>query len=236
MTGPFHRQFYYVYILTGVNFIRKSFRDECLIFVAGDDDDGEGGLWYSTEECLWSPGTGVQGLVNLAEIYDPDLESFFVEALQVTRLTTQLLFDELLTLGDEEPAVDHVKQQLLTFSSLLREGKPDDLSAAAPLRLLEKPILPIKHTSGNVSLLPARTGFTIIDRAGPMVGFLVMVKTLDFSMQEVHDLEPFIRWARLEDRYLSRMVREIPDLGFGEKFRVSDPRYELKRKAHGLVR
>src|SRR4051812_11911485 len=104
-----------------MNFIRKSFRDESLIFVAGDDDNGEGDLWYSAEGCLWSPGTGVQGLVNLAEIYDPDLESFFVEALQITRLTTQLLFDELLTLSDEEPAVDHVKQQLFTFSSLLRE-------------------------------------------------------------------------------------------------------------------
>ncbi|KAK0648252.1 hypothetical protein B0T16DRAFT_407934 [Cercophora newfieldiana] len=217
--------------------LRKSFRDECLIFVAGDDDDdGKGGRWYSTKECLWSPGSGVQGLVNLAKIYDPNLEPFFVEALQVTRLTAQLLFDELLTLSDEEPAVDHVKQQLLTFSSLLREAEPGDLSAAAaPQRLLEKPILPIKHT-GDVSLLPATTGFTIIDRAGPMKGFRVMVKTLDFSMQEVHELEPFIRWAGLQDRYLSRMVREIPDLGSGKKFRVSDPRYELKKKAHGLVR
>lgn len=219
-----------------MNFIRNFFRYERLIFVAGDDDDGEGPLWYSIKDCLWSPGTGVQGLANLAEIYDPDLESFFVEELQVTRLTTQSLFDELLSLCDEEPAVGHVKQQLLTFSSLLREAKPGDLPAAVPSRLLKKPLLPVRHTSGKVSLLPARTGFTIIDRAGPMVGFRDMVKTLDFSMQEVHDLEPFIRWACLEDRYLSRMVQETPDLGFGEKFRVLDPRYELKRKAHGLVR
>jgi hypothetical protein len=210
--------------------IRKLFRDEGLICSRGDEEYS----WHRTEECLWSAGAGVQGLVNLAQVYDHDLEAFFVESLQVTRLTVRLVYDELLSLGDKQTTAEHAKQQLLAFSSLLREETLGEAPAPAPL--LEKPILPIRHQDGKVLLLPASTGFAIIDRAGPMAQFRDVVKTLDFTMEEVHDLELFIRWAGLGHRYLSRMVEEVPDLGSGEKFRVSEPRYDLKKKAHGLVR
>ncbi|KAK0742653.1 hypothetical protein B0T18DRAFT_168089 [Schizothecium vesticola] len=210
--------------------LRKLFRDEALICSRGDEEYP----WHTTEECLWSAGAGVQGLVNLSQVYGHDLEAFFVESLQVTRLTVRLVYDELLTLGDKQTTAEHAKQQLLAFSSLLREETLGEAPAPAPL--LEKPILPIRHNDGKVLLLPASTGFAIIDRAGPMAQFRDLVKTLDFTMEEVHDLELFIRWAGLGHRYLSRMVEEMPDLGSGEKFRVSEPLYDLKKKAHGLVR
>lgn len=69
-----------------------------------------------------------------------------------------------------------------------------------------------------------------------MAQFRDMAKTLDFTMDEVHELRPFIRWAGLQHRYLSCMVEEIPDVGLGWKFPVSDPRFDVRRKAHGLVR
>ncbi|KAK0611985.1 hypothetical protein B0T14DRAFT_531382 [Immersiella caudata] len=213
--------------------LRKLFRDNELIFFRGDEDY----TWYGTGECLWSSGTGVQGLVNLAQLYDHDLETFFVESLQVTRLTAQLIYDELLTLSDKQGTIEtvqHVKRQLLAFSSLLQE---ETLSQApAPSPLVEKPILPIRQTNGKVLLLPASAGFTIVDRAGPMAQFRDVVKTLDFTMEEVHELELFIRWAGLQNLYLSQMVEEVPDVGSGKKFRVSEPRYDLRYKAHGLVR
>ncbi|KAK5657900.1 hypothetical protein OQA88_2449 [Cercophora sp. LCS_1] len=213
--------------------LRELFMNEPLVCFPDEEEL----CWHKTGECLWSAGTSVQGMVNLAEVYNHDLEAFFVESLQVTRLTVQLIYDELLGLGDKGSTVEtvqHVKRQLLAFSSLL-QGKA--LSQAPPPGpLLEKSILPIRHTDGRVVLCPASVGFTIIDRAGPMARFRGMVKTLDFTMEEVHDLEPFIRWAGLPHRHLSRMVEELPDLGSGEKFRISEPRLDVRRKAHGLVR
>lgn len=209
------------------------FRDGPLIYSHGDEDSS----WYGTGKCLWSSGTGVQGLVNLAQVYGHDLEGFFVESLQVTRLTAQLVYDELLALGDKQGTIEtvqHVKRQLLAFSSLLQEETLSQAPAPAPL--LEKAILPIRQANGNVLLLPASTAFTIVDRAGSMAQFRNLFKTLDFTMQEVHDLELFIRWADLQNRYLSQMVEEVPHLGSGDKFRVSEPRYDLRKKAHGLVR
>ncbi|KAK1761584.1 hypothetical protein QBC47DRAFT_409582 [Echria macrotheca] len=197
--------------------------------------NGDTFSWHRPEECLWSTGTGVKSLVNLAQVYDHDLETFFVRSLGVTRLTAKLIYEELLSLGDgSQRNIKLVKEKLLVFSSLLREETKNEPLVAAPL--LEKYILPIRHAGGELSLLPATTGFTIIDRAGPMAQFRNVAKTLDFTMEEVHDLEPFISWAGLGNRYLSRMVEEVPDLGSGEKFRVSEPRYNLKKKAHALVR
>ena len=188
--------------------------------------------WHRTTGCLWtSRGTGLQGLVNLAYQYDSKLEKFFVDTLQVTRLTASLVYDELLTLTPGNTTLEHVKQQLISFSSLL-----DDETTLQPDRLLERHILPVRYPDGQVKLLSARAEFTIMDREGPMGQFRDMVKTLDFTMEEAHDLDTFIKWAGLASRYLSRMVREVQDLGAGASFRVEEPRYDVGRKAHGILR
>lgn len=128
------------------------FEEDNLIRYCIDDE----ARWYKTAECLWSSRGGVQDLVNLASIYDRDLEGFFVDSLQVTRLTLELVYDELLTLVDygKETTVHYAKQQLLTLSSLLRdlEGTFGVAPAAAPL--LKKRILPVRYTDGKVLLLP----------------------------------------------------------------------------------
>lgn len=158
--------------------------------------------------------------------------------LQVSELTLQLVYDKLLTLIDygKESTVHYVKQQLLTLNSFLRDLGEKWFMAPTASPLLEKRIFPIKFPDGRVLLFPANTGFTIIDRVGPVGGFRDVVKTLDFTLDEVHELEPFIEWARLQHRYLSRMVAYNPEVGPGEKFPVSDPRFDVRRKAHGLVR
>ncbi|KAK4452224.1 hypothetical protein QBC34DRAFT_457252 [Podospora aff. communis PSN243] len=200
----------------GIGMLRELFNNNNLIYyVAGDRY-----FWCHLSHCLWSPGNSVQGRFNLAQVYDNNLEPFFVDRLQVTRLTVDLVYGELLIFGDRQTPI--------------QDGAISNTLAPGPL--LEKNLLPIKHPDGKVLLLPPSAGFTIIDRAGTMAQFRGVVKTLDFTMDEVHALEPFLKWMGLEHRYLSRMVEEMPALGSGKKVRVSEPRYNLRKKAHGLFR
>ena len=62
------------------------------------------------------------------------------------------------------------------------------------------------------------------------------MKTLDFIDREVRSLEPFLRWAGLDARYISRNAKEITSLGSGSLTPVSEDRYDIRKKAHGLVR
>jgi len=85
-------------------------------------------------------------------------------------------------------------------------------------------------------LQTGRVHFAVIDRKDLEEKFASSVRMLDFTMREAHDLKPLLEWAGLEDRFLSRMVKETRILGSGTKYAVSDPKYDIKNKAHGLLR
>ncbi|KAK3985427.1 hypothetical protein QBC44DRAFT_384907 [Cladorrhinum sp. PSN332] len=214
--------------------LRQIFRDEELLFYSKEGQ----GKWCKTTGCLWSKGTGVQDRANLAdqpEYNQLRLEDFFVNTLEVTRLTLWLVYHELLLFHLETPKVEAVKQHIRSFNSLL-QGETND-EAMDPRQLLDKYILPVRYPSGEVRLQTAKTEFTAVDRTGDsMAPFYNMIKTLDFSMEEIHTLEPFLEWLGLTNRYLSKLVKETPDLGTGPQFRITEPRLNIKKKAHGLLR
>src|SRR5690349_14618835 len=102
------------------------------------------------------------------------------------RISIGCAYNELLALGNRKITAEQAKRHILAFSSLLSEGIGNE--APDPVTLLVKPILPIRHANGKVLLFPASDGFTIIGRAGPVARFRGLVRTLDFIMDEVHDL------------------------------------------------
>jgi hypothetical protein len=69
--------------------------------------------------------------------------------------------------------------------------------------------------------------------------FCDRVKMLDFSASEVHPLGRFIRWAGLENRFLSRMVTEHNTLRLGSEVQIlimPEPEYDIRAKVHALTR
>ena len=151
-------------------------------------------------------------------------------------LNVRMVFDELLGMTPQQnaQAVPDVKNRLESLSSLLQT---ESLSEERPPgRLLDCPIWPVRQPGGRVLLQTGRVCFAIIDRKPLEEKFASRVQMLDFTMRETHVLKPLIEWAGLEDRYLSRMVNETPILGSGTKHAVSDPKYDIKKKAHGLLR
>ncbi|KAK4166977.1 hypothetical protein QBC43DRAFT_298156 [Cladorrhinum sp. PSN259] len=214
--------------------MRKIFEDEELIF---HQKDG-GPAWSSSNYCVWVPGTRLRkrSEPNLADEYDESLEKFFVDMLGVEHLTIGLIIDELMQAEHNELPVRDVKQHLQSLNSLLQNPHDDDDDKAAKQLLEQNNILPVRYPDGTVQLHSTQEEFIIVDRAGSLAPFRNLVKTLDFSMEEAHDLGPLWEWGGLTDCYLSAMVRETPRLGSGSPSCVSDTRLDIKRKAHGLLR
>ena len=61
------------------------------------------------------------------------------------------------------------------------------------------------------------------------------MKVLDFDLQELHELEPFVKWAGLSTASISWMVRETSVLNTGEDWRVSEWQFDIRRRTHRLV-
>lgn len=130
--------------------------------------------------------------------------------------------------------VETAKSLLQALSSSLLRDKPR--LNQTPLSLLEKPIFPVRFPNGDVKLCPWDKTFVIVDRKHLGGIFRDKVNTLGFNVQEVHQLEPFIRWAGLSIGYISYMVSEAVTLNPGEDRRVSEQRFDIRRMAHGLIR
>ncbi|KAI1651515.1 uncharacterized protein F4817DRAFT_356018 [Daldinia loculata] len=210
-----------------LNEMRNAFKNNALIFA-----DVGPHKWYIPSQCLWCTSSAIRGKVNLRNVYDGNLESFFVEKLAVRGLDADIIYNELLELDPEEATTEHVKDLLWTFNSYIELEHFD----TSPEKLLERRILPVRDAGGNIALHSAETGFGIIDRKKLGDIFYDKVKILDFTVNEIVRLKPLIKWAGLEDRYLSRLVQETSVLDSGLKMPISDPIQDIRKKAYELLR
>jgi len=200
--------------------------------IATFSEDGQS--WHPPSACIWSiPSAEVRGKKDLAAEYDPSLEAFFVDVVGVPRLDITMVYHELMNTAAGD-TVEMVKGLLRVLSSLLLRYVPDPSQLPQPL--LQRPILPVRLPNGEVQLCSWDESFVIMDRKHLGQVFCGKVKILNFDLQELHELKPFIRWAGLSTAYISYMVRETSILNPGEDRRVSDPRFDIRHKAHGLVR
>ena len=211
-----------------------SFRDEALIFVVNNGQAS----WNRTAECLWSTGTHIGGKANLANQYGGEsrLEKFFIHMLGVQQLNIDMVYDELLGITSQNATVNRVKDLLWAFNSMLETTEAGSF-VRQPLQLLERPILPVRYSDGSVYLQNSGVQFAITDRAQLEELFGSRINLLDFDLAEVRALKPALVWAGLEDRYLSRLVQETTSLvDSSAKYAVSEPRYDIRMKAHGVLR
>ncbi|KAF0635879.1 hypothetical protein FPSE5266_09771 [Fusarium pseudograminearum] len=209
--------------------IRKAFAAEKLIYFKS----GNVSRWYTVSECLWSSATKIRGRVALNDLY-PDLEDFFVNFLGVQELTLSMAYDELKEMGARIPCppIDAVKDTIWALNSLLVTA--DRLPDERPI--LKGTAFPVKYPNGSVKLHPGRTEFSIVDRKALGDIFGTRAKTLDFTLDEVRRLEPFLSWLNMGSRYLSASVREISTVASEGMNKLQSPDREIKQKADGFYR
>ncbi|KAI1170828.1 hypothetical protein F4777DRAFT_91133 [Nemania sp. FL0916] len=180
--------------------VRETFKNEALIFAEGEEGD-----WHETQGCIWSSKTYMLSKIDLSSHY-PDMESVFITGLGVSTLTLEIAYEELRIKGAIGSTVDEMKAELWQFNSLLSTtyNKPD------PGPILASQVFPVKCPKESVQLMSAAgSDFVVVDRKPLEEKFRGLVKILDFSLNEVHRLHPFLQWAGLEDRRLSVRVTEV---------------------------
>ncbi|KAI1499875.1 hypothetical protein F5X99DRAFT_388501 [Biscogniauxia marginata] len=205
--------------------IKDSFQQEPLIYAAGE--------WHAVLACLWSSATTIPGKTTLNSQY-PEMKTFFVDFLGVETLTLDMVYEELKRKGSISScaSISEVKQELCQFSFLLSASKntPD------PKPILDGRVFPVRFPNGEVQLLDTSTDFAIVDRKPLGEKFGSRAKMLDFTLDEVRCLQPFLQWAGLDGRRLSVKVTEVTaPIGNGE-YSVQESCRNIKSRAHALCR
>lgn len=207
--------------------LRSEFEDHALIYVPSD----EGSSWRKTSQCVWSAAARLRDMVSLNNEYE-DLEHFFVDIVGVRPVTLSMAIDELKEAGNRQSiSVEEVRASLLTVNSLLCSGS-DPWSP----ELMESKIFPVRYPKAGVQCVSAQTQFCIVDRESLRSSFEDHVKLFDFSLEEVVQLRPFLSWVRLEDRYISRCVREFTSVQESGAHPISKHGHEFRHRAHALLR
>lgn len=212
--------------LTG-DWLRRQFDNHSLIYVASN----EGPSWRKTSQCVWSTAARLRDMVSLNSDYE-ELHDFFVNALGVRPVTLSMAIDELKQAGGRQSvSIEEVKASLLTVNSLLcSESDPQQPE------LMESNIFPVRYPDGGVKCVSAQTQFFIVDRKSLRTSFEDRVKFLDFSLEEVVRLGPFLSWTGLENRSISQSVREFTSIQDSCTHPISKYGLEFRYRAHALLR
>lgn len=208
---------------------KRRFEDFGFIFYE-EENDRE---WYKPSECLWSTVTGIKGMVSLNGLYNEDLKNFFVELLGIRPLTLQMVHDELVEQATGKASIHDVKETIWLFNSYLQD---DEEVPPSPKQLTESKTFPVKYPNGPVNLCSSTVGFAIKDRKYLSDLFSGKAKFLDFDVNDTPRLEPFLRWAGLETRYLSSCIKEISALCSDYQQNPTSPDRKIAQKAYALLR
>ncbi|OJD13250.1 hypothetical protein AJ78_06272 [Emergomyces pasteurianus Ep9510] len=209
--------------------VREQFEKYSLIYHESNNVSN----WYRPDQCLWSTVTDIKGMVALNSLYD-DLSSLFIKVLGVRTLTLEMVHDKLVEQGRGRASVDEIKETIRLLNSYLERGREHELPN--PKRLTKSKVFPVKHLNGTVKLCSFATDFAIADRKHLLDLFSDKAKFLDFGVNDILGLEPFLRWVGLEPRYLSTSTKEISSLVGDSHRSLTSPDRNIALKAYGLLR
>lgn len=156
--------------------------------------------WHS-RSCLWTEATRISGKVPISNEY-AKLQQFF-QGLGVKAPSIEMFVEELKAMieGERLPTIEEVKHFIDEINR--REPREATLEELKPLN-----ILPLKQMSGKVLVRNSHNFFVIIDRREYGKAFEGKYSMLDFTLEEVNELQPFLLALGLQSRYISRMVEE----------------------------
>jgi hypothetical protein len=222
---------------------RKCFENSHLVHVHPENS------WKAPSSCLWSSKAEITGKVIVNKWYGQcqhkkALKAFFVHCLNVSEPSLEILVEELKSVaepivgrsfsveeaGSAAGIVEKVKILIKAINSM-----PLDKEASIGKKLRSESIFPVKLEKLKM-LKSTADYFSIIDRQKYHEAFKNEAWILDFSLEEVHELRPFLRWLNLEERYLScRVIENSTFGGIGET--CSDGlTQDLRFRAKALLR
>jgi hypothetical protein len=159
-------------------------------------------VWVPPTSCVWTDSAKIGRQYGISALYG-DLQSFFVERLRVQTPTIATYVQQLLLVAAEvPPRMLEIKKAISAINDL----NPTRVNLEA---IKQIKCLPVRSVQGTMELTRPSEEFFIGDRREYESVFRGKVGILDFSLEEVHDIHPFLGALGLEDRYMSVAVQEI---------------------------
>jgi hypothetical protein len=138
------------------------------------------------------------------------LKAFFVDCLKVAEPTLDMLAQELQLEARSLAGVELSNEDVYKMKIIIQAINSMSLNNYGPVRekLRSSPVFPVRSEDGSLRLETAAGEFFIRDREIYWKAFNNRVPMLELTLEEVHELGPFLRWMDLESRYLSSRVTE----------------------------
>jgi hypothetical protein len=167
----------------------------------------------------------------LDALYPDDLRCFFRDRLRISPATLGSLVEGLRSLARGHPSISEVKELIWAISAM--DPKECDLISLVSLNIL--PVRRTRHGLAEKSLQNCESNFAVVDRTKLADIFEDHVGFLDFSLEEVRQLDPFLQATGLSKKYLSSVCTAetacgddgVLDVELTEKFK--DRAYHLLR-------
>jgi len=200
---------------------RTSFQSEGLIYSLPQRS------WHRSTACVWYKRPLLPDQVAISEQYS-EFETFFCQSLQIQVPDLKMLVSGLKTLEGIN-SVREARELIWQINALDPDKKTLEPLANAS-------VLPVKLKDGTVILRKPSSTFAIIDRKPLADALDGHITFLDFSLEDIRLLRPFLSALKLEGRYLSQLVVEKSSVqGIFSQPSVDLTRY-LRRRAHSLTR
>ena len=172
----------------------------------------EQNTWHSPSACVWTESRVlVPHKQSIASSYYSHIANFFTKMIAIPRPDLGIYIYQLNTLARMDIKNAHwlgqVKAVMMQISSM-------DPIAHDILHLQDWILFLVKTGQGNLKATSSVGTFAIVDRP-EFQGLFPNVAVLDFTLQEVHALKPFLFAMGLANRYMSASVEEKSNVDDG---------------------
>ncbi|KAL3421238.1 ino80 chromatin remodeling complex protein [Phlyctema vagabunda] len=177
--------------------ISERFHTEGLIYIPTTS------IWVPPSKCLWDSPVPIDGKSIIHESYPTELKSFFLERLQISPASLSTLVEELITIAAQHPSVQRIKQLIWAINGM--KPRPDDLDILSTCNFL-----PVRVSQPGVAqrieFRTCKNDFAIVDRIKLAGIFEGKVDFLDFTLEEILHLEPFLGSLDLGESFVDNRL------------------------------
>ncbi|KAF2187478.1 hypothetical protein K469DRAFT_749209 [Zopfia rhizophila CBS 207.26] len=183
--------------------------------------------WYSPSDCIWADNQiQLPSKFSVATQYST-LQSFFCDMLGITTPKLDTHIQGLIEVANSYPSAETIKRMIRNICHF--NPTREQLNG-----LLDCKCFPVTLSNGALDWMDSKGNFAIVDRREYGRLFAGKVNLLEFSLEEVHFSETFLRGLNLQKQYMSCLA----DAKTTATNSVFDERLteDLRRKAYAICR
>lgn len=206
--------------------LQLTFESSALVYIPTENG------WRPPSQCVWVKSNAeIPGKASIADAY-PLLGTFFTTVLNVSKPTVEMYVDSMKAEAKGNVSAARIKETMRLICTL-GVGKKDFSS------LVEAKILPVKFANGVGGFASASSKdkcieFAIVENTIHWNAFEGKIVILDFSLEEIRDTKPLLLAMGLEERFSSKLVKEVTDVRGGSQ--DHEMTRNLRSKSQAIVR